>query len=136
MKAIISLILVLGICTTSYAAVPVLSLEKQMQRQNIINKKNAIAEKRAAIETKKKANQNRLAVLHNEKNQPKTIIQSKPTQEIVPKTVIVAPTTITQPTTSNTAINTLTSQTPIANVDMSRVRSNWLSWYDSSRASK
>ena len=142
MKAIIALILVFGIFTTSYAAVPVLSLEKQMQKQNLINKKNAIAEKHAAIEAKKKANQSRLAVLRNQKYQPKTIIQSKPTKEIISKTVIVAPTTITQPPTINTpvsqppTINTPISQAPIANVDMTRVRSTWLSWYNTGRAAK
>lgn len=75
MKILLSLILLLSYTTVIHAATPVLSLEKQMQRQNLINKKNAIAEKQAQLLAKKKANQDRLIALKYQKYKPKTTTQ-------------------------------------------------------------
>lgn len=135
MKVLISLILLFGMVSASYAATPVLSLEKTMQKQNLINKKNALAEKRAAIEARKKANQDRLAALRAQKNQPKTNTQN------IAKTTTVQTTTATQTTkvvstAASTTVSTPASQTSIAWVDMTRVRTTWLSWYNSGRAAK
>lgn len=136
MKLILVIILIFGMVSAGYAATPVLSLEGQMQKQARINKKNAITEKRAAIESKKKANQDRLAVLRIQKNQPKTSTQSttKTTTEIH----ITTPTqtTNTLSIATSTSVSNPTSQTSVAGVDMNRVRDTWLSWYNSGRASK
>ncbi len=135
MKVLISLILLFSMVSASYAATPVLSLEKQMQKQNLINKKNALAEKRAAIGARKKANQDRLAALRAQKNQPKVSTQS------VAKTTTVQTTTVTQTTkvvstAASTNVSTPASQTSITGVDMTRVRSTWLSWYNAGRIAK
>lgn len=140
MKVLISLILLFGIFSVSYAAVPVLSLEKQMQRQTLVNKKNTLAEKRAAIEARKKANQEKLAILQVQNKQPKAI---SPPQVTSTKLLTISPSisTVQQPKTqtivaSNTTISTSRSQSHINNVDMTRVRSTWLSWYNAGRVAK
>jgi hypothetical protein len=136
MKLILVIILIFGMVSAGYAATPVLSLEGQMQKQARINKKNAITEKRAAIESKKKANQDRLAVLRIQKNQPKTSTQSttKTTTEIHITTTTQIAKTLSIAT--STSVSNPTSQTSVAGVDMNRVRDTWLSWYNSGRASK
>lgn len=67
MKIIITLILVCCYASVSNAASLTLSLQSQMVRQTVINKKNALTEKRLekqrATEERKEANRQRLALL-------------------------------------------------------------------------
>ena len=67
MKIIITLILVFSFVSVSNAATLSLSLQSQMVRQTVINKRNALTEKRLekqrAIAARKEANRQRLALL-------------------------------------------------------------------------
>lgn len=139
MKAILSILILCSFVATTHAATLVPSLTTQMQKQSVLNKKNAIQDRKRILEEKKIANQQRLATLKLKNSQPKTIkIASTPisttkttqSSTIQTKTIQVAQ----QSSVSNTY--SPASQTIIAGVDMSRVRSTWLSWYNSGRASK
>lgn len=139
MKIFILIAFLCCLVSTTYAATPVLSLEKQMQRQNIVNKKNTIAEKRMITEAKKRANQQKITTLRIQRIQstnipknteyPSSIVTqqvSTPIRKEAQQTIIVSTQTYSTPT----------SQKNIAWVDMSRVRSTWLWWYNSTRSDR
>ena len=144
MKIIITLILVFSFVSVSNAATLSLSLQSQMVRQTVINKRNALTEKRLekqrAIAARKEANRQRLALLKMKNSWSSTSISS--TVKVASTVTTTKTPTITapkiQPVQSNTqvAVSVPTTQNTIANVDISRIRSSWLSWYNNGRAAK
>ena len=151
MKIIITLILVFSFVSVSNAASLALSLQVQMARQSLINKKNAAyqeqVEKQRLIEERKEANRQRLAALRAKNTQT---TQSNNSIQIASKvldnsssiallTPTIKPLQISTPVVATPTIVSSTipsSQTPIANVDISRIRSSWLSWYNTGRVAK
>ena len=138
MKILLSILILTSFVATTNAATLVPSLQVQMQRQESINKKNTLAEKRAAAEARKQAYRNRLATLRLQRAQENRVKNKTVTQV----TVVTQPTPSIQPqkqqtiVASNTLTTTPTSQMSIANVDMTRVRSSWLTWYNDARGAK
>ncbi len=131
MKVIISLILLCSLTLSAEAATLAPSLTAQIARQEAVNKRNTFAEKRQAVQQKKNALAQRRAALQARKNSVKTItpvIASAPT--IVSQPIRTTPPTVTPPRLSSS------TATPISGVDMTRVRSTWLSWYNDTRATR
>ncbi len=94
-----------------------------MQKQTLINKKNALAEKKAVLEAKKRANQERIAQIRTQKNQVKQVETN--TQQPIKKE-----NTIQKEDAKHREATTITStpstQMSIAGVDIARVRMTWL----------
>ena len=122
-KILISILISCSILTTADAATLVPSLSTQMQRQEQINTKNAYTARLTEIANKKAAARARLLALKNRSNKSAPIVvASAPVQP-----TIVRPTTITPIVTRPSNI------VSPSGVDMSRVRSTWLGWYNDTR---
>ncbi len=131
MKVLISLILLCSLLSQAEAATLAPSLTAQIARQEAVNKRNTFAEKRQAVQQKKNALAQRRAALQARRDQAKTTsptISSAPT--IVSQPVRTTPPTVTPPRVASSAA------TPVSGVDMSRVRSTWLDWYNTTRATR
>lgn len=110
------------------------SLTLQMQKNNTLYRQNIRLQKieaaKALIETRKKANLEALAKIQAKKlqktNSPSTIPFEKKPAQILP----IVPPPITQ---KNNIVSTNFTQESIQNVDMTRVRNTWLSWYNNTR---
>ena len=127
MKAFISLILVFSLVLPIHAATLTPSLSTQMVRQEAVNKRNSFAEKRQAAQSRKIAIEQRRASIQAQREQSKTTSQSMSS----------APTIVSQPIPTVTPPRVASSTvTPVSGVDMSRVRSTWLGWYNTTRATR
>jgi hypothetical protein len=107
------------------------SLTAQIARQEAVNKRNSFADKRQALQQRKIAIAQRSAYLQARRDQSKTTpptVSSAPT--IVTQPIRTTPPTITPPRVASS------TATPVSGVDMSRVRSTWLSWYNGTRADR
>jgi Cysteine-rich secretory protein family len=128
MKVLISLILLCSLTLGAEAATLAPSLTAQIARQEAVNKRNALADKRQALQQRKIAIAKRSAYLQARRDQAKTTaptVSSAPT--IVSQSIRTIPPTITPPRVSSS------TATPVSGVDISRVRSTWLSWYNGTR---
>lgn len=140
MKIIITIFVLFSFVVTTHAATLVPSLQIQMTRQTLINKKNAALERKRLIEERKLANKARLAALRYKNTLPKTpAVQIASTQiKSVTATPTLTPTIKSPVVTPSPVITTptYTVSSTIANVDMNRVRATWLSWYNATRSAK
>jgi hypothetical protein len=131
MKLIISYILLFSLSISAHAATLTPSLTTQIARQESVNKRNTLAEKRQAVQSRKIAIAQKVASVQARRTQVKTAVPtvtSAPT--IVSQPVRTTPPTITPPRVASSSV------TPIAGVDMARVRSTWLGWYNDTRTSR
>jgi hypothetical protein len=105
------------------------NLNVQMQKQEVVNKENRVIER-------KLTNAQRLKELQASRNAPTTT--TTPTTRITLRDKVLAGTAVT-PTKTTTPQKSSTPVTPgvsnVAWVDMTRVRSEWLGWYNSTRTS-
>lgn len=131
MKALISLILVSSLVLPMHAATLTPSLSTQMVRQEAVNKRNSFAEKRQVAQSRKIAIEQRRASIQAQRDQAKTTSQSMSSAPtIVSQPIRTTPPSITPPRVASS------TATPISGVDMTRVRSTWLGWYNDIRASR
>jgi hypothetical protein len=126
LKILFSLILTILMVSQGHAVTPLKpSLTTQMQRQESINTKNTISEKR-------QANKNRLATIKAQRDH--TRLAARPLTNI--KTEERPVVLVSSPT--NSPNKNISSQLPaysetIKNVDMDLVRSTWIEWNNSIR---
>ncbi len=131
MKAFISLILVFSLVLPIHAATLTPSLSTQMVRQEAVNKRNSFAEKRQAAQSRKIAIEQRRASIQAQREQSKTASQSMSSAPtIVSQPIRTTPPTVTPPRVASS------TATPVSGVDMSRIRSTWLDWYNATRATR
>ncbi len=144
MKKILFLILLSSITLSAHAASLAPSLQTQMKKQEVVNKQKTALEKKLAIEERKKQNAEKVATLRAnrqtalaQKSASKSnTITSTTTSSITGSKTVIVP--VIQKTTNiaSSAITTPSSQVQIPWVDMTRVRSTWLSWYNTGRSVK
>lgn len=143
MKKILVLILLSSITLSAHAASLAPSLQTQMKKQEVVNKQKTALEKKLAIQERKKQNAEKVATLRA--NRQTVLAQnsaSKSNTTVTPTSPVgttktnIAPTVVK--TTAIASNNTVSSpsQAQIAWVDMARVRSTWISWYNTGRATK
>jgi hypothetical protein len=131
MKVLISLILLCSLTLGAEARTLAPSLTTQIARQEAVNKRNTLAEKRQAVQSRKIAIAQKVASVQARRTQVKTTV---PTATSVP-TIVSQPIRTTPPTITPPRVAS-SSATPIAGVDMARVRSIWLGWYNDTRTSR
>ncbi len=127
-KILISILISCSILTTAYAQTLIPSLSTQMQQQERINIKNAHTSRLAEIANKKAAAKARLLALKNRSNKsvaPVVTIALAKTTTLTPSNIVIN----SSPVDSSPNISTLIW------VDMTRVRSTWLGWYNDTRGS-
>ena len=122
-KIFISILISCSILTTADASTLVPSLSAQMQRQEQINTKNAYTARLTEIANKKAAARERLLALKSRNNKSAPIVvTSAPVQP-----------TIVRPTTITPIVTRPSNMVSPSGVDMARIRSTWLGWYNDTR---
>lgn len=137
MKILICIILC-SFASTSYASSIVPNLMVQMKKQENVDKEKTILQKKMAIQKKKEENAQKLAVLKVNKQNKVAVSKVQSTPVSTPKQVTVAQVTNIVPKTIVVSNSTYipSSQSAIRNIDMNRVRTTWLSWYNAGRIAK
>lgn len=129
----------MSVSATTISSMPQLNLQAQMAKQEQINKKNAIATRLMERTRIQQEARDRALALKYERLVRKNanLKPITPSVSIVPSSplVIKRPPEITPiKVNPNPVINT---NIPIpSNIDISRVRSSWISWYNSVRQSE
>lgn len=129
-KILISILISISFLSSVDAAILVPSLTAQMARQEQINSKNAYAMRIAEQERKRAEARARVLALKNKK--------TTATTTTVTNTPVVtsAPVIVSTPSKPVLQISSsLSTAISPANVDMSRVRSAWIGWYNGVRQS-
>jgi hypothetical protein len=126
---LVSILISCSILASVDAATLIPSLTAQMQHQEQINTKNIYTARLAEIANKKAETRARLLALKNRSNKSSPIVvTSAPAKPIIvpASTVIYSPIVTTQSTNIPTP----------SGVDMSRVKSTWIGWYNGVRQSE
>ncbi len=125
-KILVSILISCSILTTIDAASLVPSLTTQMQHQEKINTKNIYTARLTEIADKKAATRAKILIIKNRKN---ISVPTITVTDILPMRAITQPATDTyiQPSIGKSPVQDITG------VDMSRVRSSWLGWYNEVR---
>jgi hypothetical protein len=121
LKMFFSLILIFLSISPSYALATLKpSLTTQMQRQENINAKNTISEK-------KQANKDRLGTIKAQRDHTRLAVRPLTNIKTEEKPVVLVSSSTISPT-KNIQSQTKTYSETIQNVDMDRVRSTWIEW--------
>lgn len=128
-KILISILISCSILTGVDATTTLVpSLTAQIARQEQINTKNAYTARLTEIANKRATARAKLLALKNRNNKSVTIVTTS---------APARPNIVPPPTVIHTPIMTQPSNIPTpSGVDMSRVKSTWIGWYNSVRQSE